>query len=156
MGDRPVEILEANGDATPWLQAAKSRREEDKKNGKRTASAQQLFLISVYQASFSARKRGTGTPRFPTRNLPMRARGAASTCLFHEEKWRSQRTAGLSRPFTPSFTTFFHAAVAQLARAPDCGSGGHGFESRRLYHRFFMRVSVFRLWRRPLRRLNLV
>src|SRR5260370_36659393 len=27
-----------------------------------------------------------------------------------------------------------HAAVAQLVRAPDCGSGGRWFESARLYH----------------------
>ncbi len=26
------------------------------------------------------------------------------------------------------------ADVAQMARVPDCGSGGHGFESRRRYY----------------------
>ncbi len=31
-----------------------------------------------------------------------------------------------------------NAVVAQLARAPDCGSGGHGFESHRRYFSFFM------------------
>ena len=29
---------------------------------------------------------------------------------------------------------FLYAAVAQSVRAPDCGSGGPQFESRRLYH----------------------
>ena len=33
------------------------------------------------------------------------------------------------------------AGVAQLARAPDCGSGGRGFDSRRPPHKIFVGVS---------------
>jgi len=61
-----VEILETNCDAAPWLDAAKSRREEDKKNGKRTASAQQIFLIKRVPGWLFGEKEGKQErPGFP-------------------------------------------------------------------------------------------
>src|ERR1700761_8362127 len=54
---------------------------------------------------------------------------------------RSRLRALSSRPPAPRFPPP-RAAVAQLVRAPDCGSGGRWFESTQLYQRAFSSIGT--------------
>src|SRR5229473_1911196 len=117
MGGRSGRSIQPTGSASPWRLASLARAWAGTSWGRHLETA--------------------GTSEYPIR-LPSSSREATSRLPHNRQLVRAGDRPNAASPCQrPPFllgSPRHPAAVAQLVRAPDCGSGGRWFESTQLYH----------------------